>query len=85
MDDDSVVFTGELIENFITMNGIRIMNDKSYTHHSPSTKPMTSMIFPSAIHQCFLIIIGLYVKTYTKVIVSLSSLNRTLFPLTTTC
>ena len=43
MDDDSVVFTGELIENFITINGICIMNDTSYTHHSPSTKPMTTI------------------------------------------
>ena len=39
------------------------------------------LIFPSVIHHCFLIIIGLYVKTNTIVITSLSSLNRTLFPL----
>ena len=39
------------------------------------------LIFPSAIHHCFLIIIGLYVKTNTIVITSLSSLDRTLFPL----
>ena len=37
------------------------------------------LIFPSAIHHCFLIIVGLYVKTNTYVITSLSSLNRTLF------
>ena len=37
------------------------------------------LIFPSVIHHCFLIIIGLYVKTSTIVIISLSSLNRTLF------
>ena len=39
------------------------------------------LIFPSVIHHCFLIIIGLYVKTNTIVITSLSSLNRTLIPL----
>ena len=39
------------------------------------------LIFPSVIHHCFLIIIGLYVKTNTIVITSVSSLNRTLFPL----
>ena len=39
------------------------------------------LIFPSVIHRCFLIIIGLYVKTNTIVITSLSSLNRSLFPL----
>ena len=37
------------------------------------------LIFPSVINHCFLIIIGLYVKTNTIVITSLSSLNRTLF------
>ena len=37
------------------------------------------LVFPSVIHHCFLIIIGLYVKTNTIVITSLSSLNRTLF------
>ena len=37
------------------------------------------LIFPPVIHHCFLIIIGLYVKTNTIVITSLSSLNRTLF------
>ena len=37
------------------------------------------LIFPSVIHHCILIIIGLYVKTNTIVITSLSSLNRTLF------
>ena len=42
------------------------------------------LIFPSVIHHCFLIIIGQYLKTNTKVITSLSSLNRTLFPLRTT-
>ena len=39
------------------------------------------LIFPSVIHHCFLTIIGLYVQTNTIVITSLSSLNRTLFPL----
>ena len=34
---------GELIENFITKNDICIMNDKSYTYHSPSTKSFTSI------------------------------------------
>ena len=29
---------GKLIENFLTKNDICIMNDESYTHHSPSTK-----------------------------------------------
>ena len=70
---------GELIENFITKNDICIMNDKSYTYHSPSLLHL--LIFPSVIHHCFLIIIGLYVKINTIVITSLSSLNRTLFPL----
>ena len=37
------------------------------------------LIFPSVIHHCFLIIIGLYVKTNTIVITSLSSLSKTLF------
>ena len=32
---------GELIETFITKNDICIMNDKSYTYHSPSTKSYT--------------------------------------------
>ena len=32
-----------LIENFITKNDICIMNDKSYTYHSPSTKSFTSI------------------------------------------
>ena len=36
-------FRGELIENFITKNDICIMNDKSYTYHSPSTKSFTSI------------------------------------------
>ena len=34
---------GELIENFITKNDICIMNDKSYTYYSPSTKSFTSI------------------------------------------
>ena len=34
---------GELIENFTTKNDICIMNDKSYTYHSPSTKSFTSI------------------------------------------
>ena len=34
---------GEIIENFITKNDICIMNDKSYTYHSPSTKSFTSI------------------------------------------
>ena len=34
---------GELVENFITTNDICIMNDKSYTYHSPSTKSFTSI------------------------------------------
>ena len=34
---------GELIENFITKNDICIMNDKSYTYHSSSTKSFTSI------------------------------------------
>ena len=34
---------GELIEDFITKNDIYIMNDKSYTYHSPSTKSFTSI------------------------------------------
>ena len=34
---------GELIENFITKNDICIMNDKSYTYHSPSTNSFTSI------------------------------------------
>ena len=33
---------GELIENFITKNDICIMNDTSYTYHSPSTHPPCS-------------------------------------------
>ena len=37
------------------------------------------LIFPSVIHHRILIIIGLYVKTNTIVITSLTSLNRTLF------
>ena len=72
---------GELIENFITKNDICIMNDKSYTYHSPSQSLLHLLIFPSVIHHCFLTIIGLYVKTNTIVITFLSSLNRTLFPL----
>ena len=76
---------GLLIENFITKNEICIMNDKSYTYHSPSTKFFLHLlIFSSVIHHCFLIIVGLYVKTNTIVITSLLSLNRTLFPLRTT-
>ena len=39
-NNDSI---GELIENFITKNDICIMNDKSYTYHSPSTKSFTSI------------------------------------------
>ena len=70
---------GELIENFIIKNGICIMNDKSFTYHSQNLLHL--LIFPSVIHHCFLIIIGLYVKTNTIVITFLSSLNRTLFPL----
>ena len=38
-----LVFRYELIENFITKNDICIMNDKSYTFHSPSTKSFTSI------------------------------------------
>ena len=34
---------GELIENFITKNDICVINDKSYTYHSPSTKSFTSI------------------------------------------
>ena len=34
---------GELIENSITKNDICIMNDNSYTYHSPSTKSFTSI------------------------------------------
>ena len=72
--------TRELIENFITKNDICIMNDKSYTYHSPSTKGFLHLlIFPSVTHHCFLIIIGLYVNTNTIVITSLSLLSRTLF------
>ena len=63
---------GELIENFITKNDICIIQVQSLLH---------LLIFPSVIHHCFLIIVGLYVKTNTIVITSLSSLNRTLFPL----
>ena len=37
------------------------------------------LIFPSVIHHCILTITGLYVKTNTIVITSLSALNRTLF------
>ena len=33
---------GELIENFITKNDICILNDKSYTYHSPNTKSFIS-------------------------------------------
>ena len=62
---------GELIENFITITLI-ILQVQSLLH---------LLIFPSVIHHCFLIIIGLYVKTNTIVITSLSSLNRTLIPL----
>ena len=77
---------GELIENFITKNDICIMNDKC---RMISLKLIILqvqsllhlLIFPSVIHHCFLIIIGLYVKINTIVITSLSSLNRTLFPL----
>ena len=63
---------GELIENLITKNDICIIQVQSLLH---------LLIFPSVIHHCFLIIVGLYVKTNTIVITSLSSLNRTLFPL----
>ena len=37
------------------------------------------LIIPYVIHHCFLIMIGLYVKTNTIVIISLSLLNRTIF------
>ena len=73
---------GELIENFITKNDICIMNDKLIILQVQSLLHL--LIFPSVIHHCFLIIIGLYVKTNTIVITSLLSLNRTLFPLRTT-
>ena len=67
---------GKLIENFITKNAtLIILQVQSHLH---------LLIFPSVIHHCFLIIIGLYVKTNTIVITSLLSLNRTLFPLRTT-
>ena len=33
----------KFIENYITKNDICIMNDKSYTYHSPSTKSFTSI------------------------------------------
>ena len=39
-NNDSI---GELIKNFITKNDICIMNDKSYTYYSPSTKSFTSI------------------------------------------
>ena len=39
-DNDS---RGELIESFITKNDICIMNDKSFTYHSPTTKYATSI------------------------------------------
>ena len=71
----------EIVENFITKNDICIMNDKSLTYHSPTTKFLHLLMFPSVIHHCILIIIGLYMKTNIIVITSLSSLNRTLFPL----
>ena len=56
------------------------MNDKSYTYHSPSTKSFTSIDLSFChLYHCFLIIIGLYVKTNTIEIVCMSSLKRTLF------
>ena len=71
---------GKLIENFLTKNDICIMNDKSYTYHSSSTKSFTYIDLSFChLYHCFLIIIGLYVKTNTIVITSLSSLKRTLF------
>ena len=71
---------GKLIENFLTKNDICIMNVKSYTYHSPSTKSFTPIDLSFChLYHCFLIIIGLYVKTNTIVITSLSSLKRTLF------
>ena len=70
---------GELIENFITKNDICIMNDKSYIYHSLCKKSFTSIDLSFCHPSLLLIIIGLYVKTNTIVITSLSSLNRTLF------
>ena len=68
---------GKLIEKFLTKNDICIMNDKSYNYHSPSTKSFTSIDHPFChLYHCFLFIIGLYVKTNTIVITSLSSLKR---------
>ena len=66
---------GELVENFITKNDICIMNDKSYTYHSPTTKSFTSIDLSSC-HQ------SLYLDYNWPVCDHfLSSLNRTLFPL----
>ena len=70
-----------LSKNFITKNGICIMNDLIILQvHSL----LHLLIFPSVIHHRVFILIDLYVKTNTIVITSLSSLNRTLFPLRTT-
>ena len=72
---------GELIENFITKNDICIMNDSLILIILQVQSLLHLLIFHYVIHHCFLIIIGLYVKTNTVVITSLSSLNRTLIPL----
>ena len=72
---------GKLIENFITKNDICIIMISLILIILQVQSILHLLIFPSVIHHCFLIIIGLYVKTNTIVITFLSSLNRTLFPL----
>ena len=62
---------GKLIESFITKNDICIIDDKSYTYHSPSTTSFTSIDLSFCHPSLFL--------DY-----NLSSLNRTLFPQRTT-
>ena len=72
---------GELIENFITKNDICIMNDKSYTYHSPSTKSFTSIDLSFCRPSLFLDSSGVVKTMIPEVNLSKISLQRMTFVL----
>ena len=76
--------SGELIENFITKNDICIMNDKSYTYLSPSTKSFTSIdlsfCHPSLFLDLLFVFVALRPMSTAMVIAGRSVHLTTLFP-----
>ena len=62
---------GEIIVNFITNNGICLMNDKTYTYLHPAIGTFSSLALLFVIHLVCSSLTGLYVKINMEVVIFL--------------